>query len=169
MEEKDFYTQTEVATLLGKSLSNLAFYKNELREKGFMTQVGNKEVITKDGLNYLKIRFSENYKAPKPSIQKEGEETKEKDKNAEQIIELLQEQLKTTQQEKEDCKKEIAKWQTQCELWQKQLEENDADKQFWREFAITQNNLVNKNLLPDKTEKENDSKFFFWKRKKKRR
>lgn len=168
MEEKDFYTQTEVATFLGKSLSNLAFYKNELREKGYMVQEGNKEVITKEGLNYLKLRFSENYKTPKTPTEKE-EGSQKTNKNAEQIIQLLQDQLKTTQEEKEHFKKEVAKWQTQCELWQNQLVENDQDKQFWREFAIKQNNLINKNLLPDKSEEEKDSKFLFWKRKKKRR
>ena len=55
---KEVYTQTEVSKYLGKSLANLAFYKDELREKGYIVKEKNKELITKEGFDYLKLRFS---------------------------------------------------------------------------------------------------------------
>ena len=173
MEDKDFYTQTEVANLLGKSLSNLAFYKDELRQKEYMIQVGNKEVITKEGINYLKLRFSETYKkqqprkeTPKEDEPKEfvKEDKEEKAKNNEEI-ESLKQQIRLANEEKEYYKKQMERWQTQCDSWQKQADEQEVDKQFWRDFAMQQNELVNQRLLPEKVE---EPKFSLFGRRKRR-
>lgn len=145
MEEKDLYTQTEVAQALGKTLSNLAFYKEELKEKGYMVQSGNKEVITKEGFNYLKIRFSESYRKPKTNTKQE--------ENITIGQKILEDQLKTAQEEKEYYKKQMEKWQLQCTLWQKQLDEKEQDKNFWKEFAMERDNLIKEKLLPEKTTK----------------
>ena len=219
MEEKEYYTQSEVATLLGKTLSNLAFYKDELRQKGYMKLSGTREVITKEGLNYLKLRFSETYKLHEQQVQKkkekeqeeeakkkapEQEEELDKEKTIEEAIKeyedqnkkeeeqealkkekelfkkkeaelerkhqdeisKLKEELKKKDEETSYYKQQMERWQVQSDSWQNQVSEKEEDKNFWREFAMQQNELINKNLLPEPKE----SKFsFFGKRKKRRR
>lgn len=77
---KEIYTQTEVSRFLGKSLANLAFYKDELREKGFIVKEKNKELITKEGFDYLKLRFSSiEEKKAKLSEETTSEETEIKE------------------------------------------------------------------------------------------
>ena len=174
MEDKEFYTQTEISTALGKSLSNLAFYKSELRELGYMIINNNKEVITKEGFNYLKLRFAgqlekkqqfnlkkANNEKTEPKIQiseiaDKSAKNKKDDKKVFTEKDLEIEQLKIAnsvlQEKNNDLNSQILKWENECKAWQKNVEQTNEDKQFWQDFATKELGTLKNKLLPETTE-----------------
>ena len=169
MEEKEFYTQTEIGTYLGKSLSSLAFYKKELIEKGLMVEQDGKNVITKEGFNYLKLRFAEKRKnnntdtSNKTLKVKGKKEVKVEVQNQElEVQKDLQDEINKLKLEiqelngknsflidkNKDLSNQISSWKTECIAWQKNADLANEDKKFWQSFAISEVNNLKDTLLP---------------------
>lgn len=155
MEEKELYTQSEISQMLGKSLSGLAFYKPELKEKGFIVTQNGKDLISKEGLDYLKLRFSEQAKSKPKKEENKGsnENTKVENTIDEKDLEIAK--LKTLnealQDKNEYLNSQVLKWENECNVWQANVKQTNEDKQFWQDFATKELGTIKDKLLPEVT------------------
>ena len=163
MEEKEFYTQTEISNALGKSLSSLAFYKAELQEKGYMVEQEGRNMITKEGFDYLKLRFAEkvqktnssNSKEEKVKVNVQEKEKEQKEKVSQNKInekDLEIERLKALNASLQDkntyLNTQVTKWESECKAWQENASIANEDKKFWQSFATSEINNLKDTLLP---------------------